>query len=74
MTIPLCFQEKENHSKFYVAPEYALKLAGIKAKEVKTYGWTNEKSVISGYATFNVKDIPQILLLSGVRVVSSSHN
>lgn len=66
VTIPLCFQEKENHSKFYVAPEYALKLAGIKAKEVKTYGWTNEKSVISGYATFNVKDIPQILLLSGV--------
>ncbi len=65
MTIPLCFQEKQVHAKLYPAPEYALRLAGVKAKEVKTYGWTNEKSVICGYATFNKKDIPQILLLSG---------
>lgn len=66
VTIPLCFRAKEMHDKLYPAPEYSLKLAGVKAKEVKTYGRTNEKSVSCGYATFDKKEIPNILKLAGV--------
>ena len=46
-------------------PEYSLKLAAISAKEVKTYGWTHEKSVICGYANLMEEDIKQILELAG---------